>query len=48
MRKQAVRYTISGVVGEVLVIALTLMVNWVSARKWVRSDWTSSKIYSLS
>jgi ABC-type uncharacterized transport system involved in gliding motility auxiliary subunit len=48
MRKQTVRYTISGLVGVVLIIALTMMVNWVSARKWVRSDWTSSKIYSLS
>ena len=48
MRKQAVRYTISGLVGVVLVIALTLMVNWLSARKWVRSDWTSSQIYTLS
>jgi ABC-type uncharacterized transport system involved in gliding motility auxiliary subunit len=48
MRQQAVRYTISGVVGVLLVIALTVMVNWLSARRWVRGDWTTTHIYSLS
>ncbi len=48
MRQQAVRYTISGVVAVVLVVALTVMVNWLSARRWVRADWTTTQIYSLS
>jgi len=48
MRQQAIRYTISGVVAVVLVIALTVMVNWLSARRFVRGDWTTTQIYSLS
>jgi len=48
MRQQTVRYTISGVVAVVLAVALTLMVNWISARQWARADWTSSSIYTLS
>ena len=48
MRRQAVRYTISGAVAVVLVIALTIMVNWLSSRRWVRADWTTTQIYSLS
>lgn len=48
MRRQAVRYTLSGVVAVVLVVALTVMVNWLSARRWVRTDLTSTKIYTLS
>ena len=48
MRQQAVRYTISGVVAVVLVIALTVMVNWLSSRRWARADWTTTQIYSLS
>ena len=48
MRQQAVRYTLSGVVAVVLVVALTVMVNWLSARRWARTDLTSTKIYSLS
>jgi hypothetical protein len=48
MRKQALRYTLSGVVGVVLAIALTLMVNWLAARHYVSADWTSSKMYSIS
>jgi ABC-type uncharacterized transport system involved in gliding motility auxiliary subunit len=48
MRQQAVRYTISGVVAVVLVIALTVMINWLSARRWARADWTTTRIYSLS
>ena len=48
MRQQAVRYTLSGVVAVVLVIALTIMVNWLSSRRWARADWTTTNIYSLS
>ena len=48
MRQQAIRYTISGVVAVFLAIALTLMVNWLSARRFVRADWTTTQIYSLS
>jgi ABC-type uncharacterized transport system involved in gliding motility auxiliary subunit len=48
MRQQAVRYTVSGVVAVVLVIALTIMVNWLSGRRYVRADWTTTHIYSLS
>ncbi|MFH1177607.1 MAG: GldG family protein, partial [Acidobacteriota bacterium] len=31
-----------------LAVALVLMVNWLSYRHYLRGDWTSSKIYSLS
>jgi len=48
MRKQAIRYTLSGVVAIVLAIALTAMVNWLAARHYVVSDWTSSQMYSIS
>ena len=48
MRQQAVHYTVSGVVAVVLVIALTIMVNWLSSRRWARADWTTTQIYSLS
>ena len=48
MRQQAIRYTISGVVAVVLVIALTVMVNWLAGRRFVRADWTTTQIYSLS
>jgi len=48
MRQQAVRYTVSGVVAVVLVVALTIMVNWLASRRWARSDWTTTRIYSLS
>jgi len=48
MRKQAVRYTISGVVAVVLVIALTIMANWLAGRRYVRADWTSTQLYTLS
>lgn len=48
MRQQAVRYTLSGVVAVVLVVALTIMVNWLSSRRWVRADWTTTQIYTLS
>ena len=32
----------------VLVIALTLMINWLGARHWLRADWTASSLYTLS
>jgi len=48
MRKQALRYTTTGIVGVVLAIALTAMVNWLAARHYLSADWTSSKMYSIS
>ncbi len=48
MRKQSVRYTVSGVVAVVLVIAFVLMVNWLSGRRFFRADWTTTKLYTLS
>ena len=48
MRKQALRYTVSGVVAVALAIALVVMVNWIAGRQWVRADWTSNQIYTLS
>ena len=48
MRQQAIRYTISGVVAVLLAVALTVMVNWLSARRFMRADWTTTQIYSLS
>ncbi len=48
MRKQAIRYTLSGIVGIILAIALTVMVNWLASRHYVSADWTTSKIYSIS
>ncbi|NOZ77736.1 MAG: GldG family protein [Acidobacteria bacterium] len=48
MRKHAIRYTATGLVAVILVLALTIMVNWLGARHWKRADWTSSHIYTLS
>ena len=48
MRKKTVRYTATGIVGILLLLALTIMVNWVAARHWLRGDWTSSQLYTLS
>jgi ABC-type uncharacterized transport system involved in gliding motility auxiliary subunit len=48
MRKQAIRYTLSGVVGIILALALTVMVNWLASRHYLSTDWTSSKMYSVS
>ena len=48
MRKQSVRYTVSGVVAVVLVIAFVLMVNCLSGRRFFRADWTTTKLYTLS
>jgi len=48
MRRQAIRYTLSGAVAVVLAVALTIMVNWLASRHYVAADWTSSKVYSIS
>ncbi len=48
MRKQALRYTTTGVVGVILAVALTGMVNWLAARHYLSADWTSSRMYSIS
>jgi ABC-type uncharacterized transport system involved in gliding motility auxiliary subunit len=48
MRKQALRYTTTGIIGVVLAVALTTMVNWLAARHYFSADWTSSKMYSIS
>jgi hypothetical protein len=48
MRKQALRYTTTGIVGVILAVALTAMVNWLAARHYLSADWTSSKMYSIS
>ena len=48
MRKQALRYTTTGIVGVVLAVALTGMVNWLAARHYLSADWTSSRMYSIS
>lgn len=48
MRKQALRYTTTGIIGVVLAVALTGMVNWLAARHYLSADWTSSKMYSIS
>ena len=48
MRQQSMRWAVTGTLGIVLALALTVMVNWVAARRWVQGDWTSSRVYSLS
>jgi len=48
VRQQTIRYTATGVLGVLLAVALTVMVNWIAARHWVRADWTSSQVYTLS
>ena len=48
MRRDKVAVASSAAAGIVLVTALVGMVNWLGYRHYVRGDWTSSKIYSLS
>ena len=48
MRKQALRYMLSGSVGVLLAVALTVMINWLGSRHYLSGDWTSSGIYSIS
>lgn len=48
MRKEKIAVASSATAGIVLAVALAGMVNWLGFRHYVRGDWTSSKIYSLS
>ena len=48
MRRQAIRYTAAGTAGVILVLALTVLVNYVAARRYHKFDWTSSKVFTLS
>ncbi len=48
MRQRALRLTTTSTVAVLLAAALLVMVNWLGARRWVRGDWTSSRVYSLS
>ena len=48
MEKQKVFAASNTGLSVVLVVALVGMVNWLGYRHYVRGDWTSSKIYSLS
>lgn len=48
MRRQTVTFGAAGVAGALLALALMVMVNWLGARHYVRADWTSSKVYTLS
>jgi len=48
MRQQAIKYTLTGILGLVLAVLLTVIVNWLGARHYVSSDWTTSKMYSIS
>jgi len=48
VRKEKIAVASSATAGIVLAVALAGMVNWLGFRHYVRGDWTSSKIYSLS
>jgi ABC-type uncharacterized transport system involved in gliding motility auxiliary subunit len=48
VRKERIAVASSATAGIILAVALTGMVNWLGYRHYVRADWTSSKIYSLS
>lgn len=48
MRRHDLLKSTSGAVAVVLVLALLIMVNWLGARHWLRADWTSSNLYTLS
>ncbi len=48
MRKDRIAVASSATAGIILAVALAGMVTWLSYRHYVRADWTSSKIYSLS
>jgi ABC-type uncharacterized transport system involved in gliding motility auxiliary subunit len=48
VRKERIVAASSATAGIVLAVALVGMVNWLGYRHYVRGDWTSSKIYSLS
>lgn len=48
MRKDRIAVASSATAGIILAVALVGMLNWLSYRHYLRGDWTSSKIYSLS
>jgi ABC-type uncharacterized transport system involved in gliding motility auxiliary subunit len=48
VRKERIAVASSATAGIVLAVALVGMVNWLGYRHYVRADWTSSRIYSLS
>jgi len=48
VRKERIAVASSAAAGIILAVALAGMVNWLGYRHYVRGDWTSSKIYSLS
>jgi hypothetical protein len=48
MRRQDVRYGLAGGLGLVLAVGLVVMANWLGARHYRHSDWTSTRLYSLS
>jgi ABC-2 type transport system permease protein len=48
MKRNTIRYWLSGTLGIVLAVALVIMVNWLGARHYVSGDWTSSNVYSVS
>jgi ABC-type uncharacterized transport system involved in gliding motility auxiliary subunit len=48
VRKEKIAVASSATAGIVLAVALVGMLNWLGYRHYVRGDWTSSKIYSLS
>ncbi len=48
MRRERIVTASTMTVGVLLAVALFGMINWISYRHYVRSDWTSSKLYTLS
>lgn len=48
MRRRDIHRSSIAMAAMVLVIALTVMINWLGARHWQRADWTASHLYSLS
>jgi len=48
VRKDRIAVASSATAGIILAVALVGMLNWLSYRHYLRGDWTSSKIYSLS
>jgi ABC-type uncharacterized transport system involved in gliding motility auxiliary subunit len=48
VRKDRIAVASTATAGIILAVVLAGMVTWLSYRHYVRADWTSSKIYSLS
>ncbi len=48
MARKRIVSTSATLVAVLLAVALTVMVNWLGYRHYVRADWTASNIYSLS